>query len=61
MIPANRLIAVAWSPAPKTLSAGGTLPWRVMSIRPLRAQYAVTSKPGLSASGPVSPKPVMSA
>jgi hypothetical protein len=40
---------------------GGLPAFRVNSISPERAQYAVMSNPGLSASGPLSPYPVMSA
>ena len=40
----------------KGARAGGVLAsLRTMSISPERAQYAVTSKPGLAASAPVSP------
>jgi len=49
--------AVALSPLPATGQVGGAPASRVIDSRPLRAQYEVISKPGRSASGPLSPKP----
>src|ERR1700755_1736642 len=56
-----RPTAVALSPLPATGQVGGAPASRVIDNRPLRAQYAVISNPGSSASGPFSPKPVTSA
>jgi hypothetical protein len=52
---------VALSPLPATGQVGGAPVSRVIDSNPLRAQYDVMSKPGRSASGPLSPKPVISA
>ena len=49
-------MAEGWSPMPLNERAGiASGPARTRSIRPDRAHQAVTSKPGFSASGPVSP------
>src|SRR5579863_886033 len=53
--------AVALSPLPATGQVGGAPASRVIDNNPLRAQYAVMSKPGRSECGPFSPKPVRSA
>ena len=53
--------AVALSPLPATGQVGAAPASRVIDSNPLRAQYDVISKPGRSASGPFSPKPVTSA
>ena len=55
-IAANSANADGWSPMPVTGRAGGaSADVRTMSIKPERAHHAVMSKPGLSASSPVSP------
>jgi hypothetical protein len=56
MIAPKSDIPVGWSPMPGSEREGGASgDGRTRSIRPVRAQSAVLSKPGRLASGPVSP------
>ena len=52
---ANRFMPAIWSPCAGSEKAGGPPSWVSASSRPERAKNAVESKPGCSASGPLSP------